>query len=97
MLSMKQTYKFKTFLESNVLCELTKYFKNIDQVQDVESICTHNCTWIDYFSSPHNLAKDPIYSKGHAISYLDDVSNQRFYFRFHNENVKYCTIIFTTI
>ena len=75
MLSMKETYNFRTCLEAKVLCQLKQYYRNIDQVPNVESICTDNCTWVDYLKAPSILANDLIYSKGHAISYLDDVSD----------------------
>ena len=73
MLAMRETYKFRTYLSTHVLFELKTYFRIIDQIQPVENICLQNCSWTDYFKSPHILAKDPILSKGNTISYFDDV------------------------
>ena len=74
MLAMKEVYKFRTLLSKHDLSELKKYFRNIDQIQPVESICEYNCNWTASFMSPHRLAKDPKLSKGKLISYMDNVS-----------------------
>ena len=84
MLSMKEIYDFRTYLYRRVLSVLKRYFRNIDQIQRVESVCSQNCSWTDYFKSPDKLARDPILSKGNAISYLDDVSKRCI---FHDKNI----------
>ena len=78
LLSMKQNFAFRTFLNDQALNELKKYFVNIDEqlVKPLDAICPQNCNWTDYLYSPKSLAFDPILSKGHTISYLDDVSRK---------------------
>ena len=75
-LAMKEQFFFRTYLNNKALKQLKKYFTNIDEsfIQPAEVICPENCNWINYLYSPKRLTLDPTLSKGHTISYLDDVS-----------------------
>ena len=76
LLAIKEQLFFRTYLNNKTINQLKKYFTNINEkiIQPVESICPENCNWINYFYSPKRLTLDPTLSKGHTISYLDDVS-----------------------
>ena len=77
LLAMKESFSFQTYLNKRALDQLKRYFIYIDDqyIRPIESICPQNCDWIDNLYSPKRLALDPILSKGHLISYLDDVSS----------------------
>ena len=77
LLAMKESFSFRTYVNERALDQLKRYFIHINEqyIKPVESICPQNCDWIDNLYSPKRLALDPILSKGHLISYLDDVSS----------------------
>ena len=77
LLAMKESFSFQTYLNERALDQLNRYFLNINEqvIKPFESICPQNCDWIENLYSPKRLAMDPILSKGHLISYLDDVSS----------------------
>ena len=74
MLSMKKEYGFRTFLDSYVLANLQKYFKNVNQIPQLEQLCSDKYLWTDVNKSPQHLANDSDLSTGHAISYVTGVS-----------------------
>jgi hypothetical protein len=76
MLAMKLEFGFRTFLHGQCLEHLSYFFKHIDHVESLDSLCDEENTfpWEDYLKKPDMLAEHPKLSKGHAIDYVNDVS-----------------------
>ena len=71
---MKKEYGFSTFLDSYVLANLQKYFKNVNQIPQMEQLCFDKYVWKEVNKSPQHLSNDSDLSTGHAISYVTGVS-----------------------
>ena len=74
MLSMKKEYGFRTFLDSYVLRNLQNYFKNINQIPELEQLCLDEYIWTEANMPPQHLANDSELSTGHVLSYVTGVS-----------------------
>ena len=76
LLAMEREYGFRTFMHGQVLEHLEYFFKKVDQIESLDSLCNEEqeYPWEDYIRSPMALAQDDNLKTGHCIDYVNDVS-----------------------
>ena len=74
LLSLKNAFGFRTFLDPDVLANLQYYFKNINQIPHSMHLCFNEYPWQNYLYAPQFIAQNSSLAKGCAINYVEGVS-----------------------